>query len=307
LDISSLYAESQQTTVEAAAREYEAAGWRLVPIRHGEKRPFGKGWQRQENAAPIPPGWDANIGLLHAWSNTVCVDVDDLAAAIETLVWEGVDLQGLLNADDAVQIISGRPNRAKLLYRLPAGYEPLLRVTIGGAVDFRCASRRGTTFQDLIPPSIHPDTGRPYQWGGSGDWRHLPEMPAELLDLWLRLIDERGSADADDEDAGSDPRSVEFDPTEALSYVDPSCGYDAWIEIGMAFHAAGGDFADFDEWSSRGATYRDSDDVRTHWESFTARGGVGVGTLWHHAREAGWTPPRAVKLSQWVRTSSLSR
>jgi len=76
LDNSPLSAESQQSAVENAAREYEAAGWRLVPIKPGEKRPFGKGWQRQENAAPIPEGWSGSVGLLHAWSGTVCIDID---------------------------------------------------------------------------------------------------------------------------------------------------------------------------------------------------------------------------------------
>jgi hypothetical protein len=282
--------ESQPNNVEAAAREYESAGWKLAPIEQGQKRPRIKGWQREESAGPVPAGWRGGIGLLHAWSGTVCIDIDRLADATEALVWEGVNLQGLLDAPDAVQIVSGRPDRAKLLYRLPAGYEPLLRVQMDGAIDFRCASRRGTTFQDVVPPSRHP-SGAPYRWGGAGDWRNLPELPQELLDLWLRLIEERGSADAGGGESDSEPRSVDFDPVDALSYCDPSCVYDLWIELGMAFHAAGGEFADFDEWSSRGDNYRDTEDARTHWESFTARGGVGVGTLWHHAREAGWQPP----------------
>lgn len=51
-------------------------------------------------------------------------------------------------------------------------------------LEFRCGTREGLTVQDTLPPSIHPDTGRPYRWGGKGDWRAIPEIPAALLAVW---------------------------------------------------------------------------------------------------------------------------
>ncbi len=38
--------------------------------------------------------------------------------------------------------------------------------------------------QDVLPPSIHPDTGRPYQWAGRSIFDELPELPPQLLTLW---------------------------------------------------------------------------------------------------------------------------
>jgi hypothetical protein len=96
-------------------------------------------------------------------------------------------LDALLGREDSVQIVSGRPNRAKLLYKLPAGVEPLRSRQLWkqdgrAALELRCATEDGLTVQDVLPPSIHPDTGRPYEW--RGNWRNLPDLPVELLTLW---------------------------------------------------------------------------------------------------------------------------
>jgi hypothetical protein len=63
----------------------------------------------------------------------------------------------LLGAEDAVQISSGRVNRAKLVYRLPDGviYLPTLdlRKSHGIGLELRCAQKDGTvTVTDVLPP-----------------------------------------------------------------------------------------------------------------------------------------------------------
>ena len=45
------------------------------------------------------------------------------------------------------------------------------------------------TVQDVLPPSIHPDTGKPYEWAGAGDWRKLPTLPNMVLTLWRSLAE----------------------------------------------------------------------------------------------------------------------
>jgi hypothetical protein len=91
----------------------------------------------------------------------------------------------LITADDAVQIDSGRANRAKLVYRTP---EPLLTFKHANdgvmVVEFRCSDSNGNSVQDVLPPSIHPDTGKPYKW--IGNWRKFPFLPDELLSFWLK-------------------------------------------------------------------------------------------------------------------------
>lgn len=73
----------------------------------------------------------------------------------------------------------------------------------------------------------------------------------------------------------------------ALSYIPPD-GREIWGEIGMALKAHLGESGRpfWDEWSASSAKFdeRDSDKV---WRSFR-RDGIGIGTLFHHARQHGW-------------------
>lgn len=169
------------------------AGFALVPIPLGFKGPRNKNWNVEESpirdedqAAQLV---DCNIGLAHRWSGTCAVDVDDLQRADTWFAAHGVDLQALLDADDAVLIMSGKPNRTKLLFKLPPGVSWLpTQMLRDSGLELRCASGDGAgTVQDVLPPSIHPDTGKPYQWAGKGDWQNLPVLPPQLLVLWRSI------------------------------------------------------------------------------------------------------------------------
>lgn len=197
-----------------AAREYLEHGLALVPIAAGRKSPTERGWQRWENAITDPERagrFHAGIGLLHAWSQTCAIDVDDYQAAEAWLADQGLDLAALLTADGAVQIRSGRPGRAKLLYALPDDCEPLETVKLDAiGLELRCAARNGTSVQDVLPPSVHPDTGRPYEWAGAGDWRELPELPPELLAIWRdQLQPQRTAAAPGEPSSGYGRRALE--------------------------------------------------------------------------------------------------
>jgi hypothetical protein len=171
-------------------RAYIRAGLVLVPIPAGSKAPRGKGWNFRARCwaspANVPADYTGNVGLAHAYAGTCALDIDNADLAAPALAAHGIDLAALLAAPDTVHIRSGRPGRDKLLYRLPAGVT-LATVNRSGAEGFelRCAANNGRTVQDVLPPSIHPDTGQPYQW--QGDWRKLSDIPADLLALWHRL------------------------------------------------------------------------------------------------------------------------
>ena len=47
--------------------------------------------------------------------------------------------------------------------------------------------------QDVLPPSIHPDTGTPYAW--LGDFTAIPVIPSAIYALWQSLLAEPGSHD----------------------------------------------------------------------------------------------------------------
>lgn len=97
--------------------DYTTHGWKLCGIPSGKKGPLQPGWQRE----PIPD--DAvdglnGAGLLHTFSGTCALDIDQMEKAAPWLTERGVDMSALLAADDAVRIESGRPGRAKLLYTM---------------------------------------------------------------------------------------------------------------------------------------------------------------------------------------------
>jgi putative DNA primase/helicase len=170
----------------------------LIPIPSGSKgRGLKRGWNLEENAIRTEEQAarlnGCNLGLAHRWCGTCAVDVDDDRLAGPWLIKEhGIDLQALLAAPDAVQITSGRPNRAKLVYRLPADVEWLptfnLKEIHSIGLELRCATRGGAkTVQDILPPSLHPDTKRLYKWAGSGDWHRISVLPDALLRAWSEL------------------------------------------------------------------------------------------------------------------------
>ncbi len=181
--------------MNSPAVDYVQSGFVLVPIPSGKKGPTIEGWNTRplcistvEQAQQLNGG---NIGLAHAYSGTCSIDIDQYQAAEQWLAERGIDLAALLMDEQSVQIFSGRDNRAKLLYRLPHGMTPLPKKSVtnqhGDFIDFRCATASGLTVQDVLPPSIHPDTGKPYQW--KGDFHNLPVLPDGLLRVWRSLLE----------------------------------------------------------------------------------------------------------------------
>lgn len=266
----------------AAALEYAAHGWALVPVRG--KAPLDPNWPQQpRRTAEAVAAWPAEatgIGLVHAHSGTACLDADDIDAARAWMAARGVDLDALLSAPDAVRIVSGRPGRAKALYRWNG---PPLRTVAPRGAGFEL---RGAGGQDLLPPSIHPETGRPYAW--AGDWRALPPLPAPLLRLWGQLLADQTAGQELDTGGplGADPEHVR----EWLAGKDPDLLYPEWLKIGMALHHEFGEagFRLWNEWSAKGRKYRGPADLLTHWRTFRAGKG-GAATL----RSVGFTPPVA--------------
>lgn len=271
------------TDVAAAAVEYVAAGWRLVPIPAGSKQPRTPGWNTEAAAIATVERASAlrgNVGLAHAWSGTCALDVDDWGLAAGWLGARGVDLEGLWNAPDAVRIVSGRPGRGKLLYRLPGGPLATQRVAAGG-FELRCATAAGATVQDVLPPSTHPDTGRPYVWEGPGDWRNLPVIPNDLLALWTDLLGAPGDEEVPPMGLGRD------EVLQILAGLDPSCGFHDWIAVGMALHheTSGEGFDLWRDWSAQSSKYPGEAKLLSHWRSFGRHAGRPI-TLRRFARVA---------------------
>jgi len=76
---------------------------------------------------------------------------------------------------------------------------------------------------------------------------------------------------------------------DALHAIPPDLPRDEWVRAGMAAHAAGLPFDEFDAWSAGGGNY-DARAARDTWRSFKNGKGLGPGTLFKMAAQAGWSP-----------------
>lgn len=272
---------------------YIAHGWALCPIPGGTKGPRAPGWNTRACAltasTPLPEGH--GVGLLHAYSGTMALDIDDWAATKAF----GVDVDTLYAAHDAVTILSGRPGRGKLLYRMPGIVLPSKQIKVDGklAFELRCATTDGKSVQDVLPPSIHPDTNAPYQWGGAGQWWNLPVVPNLILNIWEEAVKDIRLVQVDGVDASWEQIH------EALAHINPDCSREEWINVGMALHWAGEQtmnsdqaFALWDGWSKNGTKYKYRE-MPSQWASFRTnkKVSVTVGTIFHLARQNGWVRP----------------
>jgi hypothetical protein len=303
------YMTQQQVSQHPASVDaYIRNGWSLVPIPHGTKGPRTPGWNLKQNAlksqTELPQGY--GIGLAHAYSGTMALDIDDWTMGVNVLKQHGIDLQALYEAPDAVIVDSGRSGHGKLLYAMPFGLAlPSKKISISGVTvyELRCATVSGVTVQDVLPPSIHPQTMQPYRWAGKGHWSRLPMIPQDILDLWQSML-----VQDSERTIPTDTVSASFDEIHsALEHISADCTRDDWVTIGMALHWAGSQTDQLDqglhiwnEWSKQSETkYPGEREILGQWDSFKAHKATAVklGSLFHIARKAGWTRP-AVDVSE---------
>jgi hypothetical protein len=283
---------------------YIEAGFALVPIPPNSKGPSTPGWNDKENC--ITTIGDIHkikhgVGLAHSYSQpALCsIDIDDLSQAIALLASHDIDLQALLDDKLAVRIVSGKPNRAKLLYRLPPSLPSLVtrQIATNGTMilEFRCASKNGKTVQDVLPPSIHPETNMPYTWGGSGSFTQIPEIPQQLLELWINGVQGTVSAKTT-----ASPRSAVMQAIlslpedqghikqvqDALNKISADCPREQWMRIVFAIKSlhwiCGKELAE--NWSRTSDTKWDLFEFEKLWNSAKEYGGISINTLFYLAQ-----------------------
>ncbi|MHA0034234.1 DUF3987 domain-containing protein [Deinococcus sp. PESE-13] len=183
----------------AAAQWLIDQGLTLIPLQPKSKIPAGNAWSTDVN------GWlatqtalaehylaepNAGYSILHAPSHTAALDIDHVEYATIALAAIGIDLPGLLDQPGVKIVTSHGP---KPIYRLPASQQ-LSRVCLTwppqspDARDTVALELRAGRHHDAVPPTIHPITGQPYILVGDPV---IPEIPPELLELWLHWGDYR--------------------------------------------------------------------------------------------------------------------
>ena len=291
-----------------------------MPIPRGTKGPVTAGWNEPGQAVTSVDAasrLDGNVGLAHAYCTprTAAIDVDDLAGATAWLARHGIDLAALINAPDTVLIESGRPNRAKLLYRLhddmPAIPSKVIKEGGKTILEFRCATAEGKTVQDVLPPSIHPDTGKPYEWAGNGHWASLPALPLSVAALWQSMLSATSVTPQGLFELGPRPAWLDAKPlsntlltlagappetpeeiTKVQAWLDlipAACSREQWRNTVWAIHdlqwACGEELAR--QWSKTAPEQFDDDAFDAVWRTFKPDGGITWRSLPHFAGQAG--------------------
>jgi putative DNA primase/helicase len=163
-------------------------------------------------------------------------------------------------------------------------------------LEFRCGTADGLTVQDVLPPSMHPDTGMPYRWGGKGDCSSIPEIPAALLAAWQQELAARKVSRKRRKGRLSLCSSVEDTPrqrarvADMLSHISADCSYELYIEMVWAILSLG---------------WHDGEDIAKAWcltvpdrfkedkfwvvaNSHDALRTPTIGTIIYRARAGGW-------------------
>jgi hypothetical protein len=177
---------------------YIERGFKLVPIPAGAKAPNAQGWNTQERmitsttqlkklAKAQSPWLQGNIGV-HLKSSGLCsLDIDDMDLSRKALSVVGIDPEKVLAAG---WLVRGNPERGRVLFKAPAGLSTSHKL-ICTVIGEDGKAHRKTIFelrgfadheQDVLPPSIHPETRKPYTAGPLPEV--LPEPPQELTNFW---------------------------------------------------------------------------------------------------------------------------
>lgn len=278
-----------------------AAGAALHWLQPRDKMPIEKNWSsvprysaeqlkathRRDNNIGLRTGEPSKIGdfYLHV------IDLDIRKPEMASDAWAAL-LEILPRARTLPAVISGSGGESRHIYVLSteafqskklvksAGFEMVFDPKKGREVrkhDWEI-DLKGTGTQVAIPPSIHPDTGKPYRW----------ERPLDLDFAELMVAEVRGApastaaGSTDDEDdlfaiVRADPLDLDEDEIEDIvenlpeDWVDDR---DYWFRVGMAFHHQyrGEDegFEAWCEWSQQSPKFDRKDSFRV-WESFKGK------------------------------------
>lgn len=175
---------------------YIRNGFCIVKIPPRQKFPAHDGWNQPGGYFTDPDAAQAyfqknpndNIGVVLGPSRLCSLDIDHADHSRMLFSEFGVDIDDLAANNPTVV---GNPARFRVMFAVPDGVD-LARHSInwpdeGGATTKHTVFEfRAGLVQDVLPPSIHPDTGQPYTWRTTpkqaGGVKPLPDV---LLAMWL--------------------------------------------------------------------------------------------------------------------------
>ncbi|MFA7167667.1 MAG: DUF3987 domain-containing protein [Sphaerochaetaceae bacterium] len=174
------------------AREYvRDLGWALVPIPPNTKGPNQPGWNAPENLITTEEAcsfWEShptwNMGAQLQESGIVVLDIDNVEYTKLLFSAFGLDYDTVLAGAPRIK---GKDGHDKAIFSAPDielsrkalswpyKDDPKKQITV---IEFRAGP-----IQDVLPPSMHPDTKRPYEWVHK-PYDAIPDLPKKILTIW---------------------------------------------------------------------------------------------------------------------------
>jgi hypothetical protein len=321
---------AQPAPAAAAALDYIRRGWSLVPIPPGEKGPRIAGWQSREFAArDFAPSGNVGLILGPRSGEIIDIDLDclealalsDIYLVSTSAVFGRASKQRshrLYVAPGAIYETFVDPASGRTILELRAAgkdggaHQTVIPPSVhpsGEAVEWH---------GDVIAPAVVKAARlrRRCAWLAIGclvrryisetaSERPAPDMPRLLWEVDRELCRAAyrwlGQPAPDEPGHGFEPRPRRFwsrpgiDLAELVRAIPNDCDWDGWNRIGMAIFAASGgsDFGGiiFDAWSAKSLKYNPYTTIE-RWRHYhrSPPSRIGLGTLLHLAREAGWRP-----------------
>lgn len=307
----------------SAARPLVEAGFALHWLRPRSKAPAAKDWSTAPTAsfADLEASYvrNANLGVrlgepsstpagyLHVFDIDIRVaDLADEAWAAFATLFPDIDPAALPSVASGsggesrhLYFVSETPFASKLLavsegkHRREKADPKTGELKSGWSCDWEI-ELFGTGKQVVLPPSIHPDTGKPYVWEREFNLAALdlgigPEIPAakiEALGVTNHTTYAFESREPLEFKAGQIERELDELPISDLAYDD-------WIRVGQALHHQfGAAEAGWDLWlqHTRRSSKHNGDErtMRKKWRSFGRYRGqpVTMATVRHWVQEA---------------------
>src|SRR5690554_3490230 len=190
--------EASVKSISWYARRYtEKYGMHLIPIKPESKLPLMNDWGSHAMSDPdqaedyFRKNQDQNIGVSLGDSGLCSLDIDCEESFQHILAEFGIDPEEL----QIYPAIQGASKKRRLIFRVPESQSlPYVKLNWKREDDI---SKSYTVFElraacdgksrfDMLPPSIHPDTKKPYKWivqppKSGDDW---PTPPDWILSMW---------------------------------------------------------------------------------------------------------------------------
>lgn len=185
------------------------------------KLAFLNNWQSKELTYEQAKSYTGctGVGLVHGLSNTCCIDIDDVDLAREWFKGFKINMDNMLEKGFIVYSPNGKSGKA--IFRLPQDVDlPKLAVKDEKKgiqfVEFRSGSH-----QDAWPGSQYHFRGMGFnEWGNTyyttdEKWQGieledaLPDLPIEMVKLWLSLVKDADRPGSNTKVSGDDNESID--------------------------------------------------------------------------------------------------